>query len=192
MKIAGAIGFPVAMKVDSPDISHKSDVGCVRLGVADRAGLERAYEELLSNARVNCPDASVSGVGVYKMASQGMEMIIGVKTDPQFGPLIMAGMGGVFAEALNDVSIALAPLSRSEASDLVFSLKGSKLLSRWRGSEPRDVSSLIGAVMAVSDMAVGMKDLMPEADLNPIMVYETGAGVIAVDALLIVDSGGPA
>jgi acetyltransferase len=190
MKIAGAIGFPVAVKVNSPDIAHKSDVGCVRVGVANPAELTRAYEEVLSNARANCPGAAVSGVGVYEMASQGMEMIIGVKTDPQFGPLIMAGMGGTFAEALNDTSIALAPLSRNEAANLVFSLKGSKLLSGWRGAGPRDVSSVIDAVMAASGMAVGMKDVMPEADLNPIMVYEAGAGVIAVDALLIIDSGG--
>jgi acetyltransferase len=188
MKMAGAIGFPVVVKVNSPDIAHKSDVGCVRVGVADSAELARAYEELLSNARANRPDAAVSGVGVYEMASQGMEMIIGIKTDPQFGPLIMAGMGGTFAEALNDTSIALAPLSRNEAADLVFSLKGSKLLSGWRGAGPRDASSVIDALMAASCMAVDMKDAMPEADLNPIMVYEAGAGVIAVDALLIVDS----
>ncbi|MDR1967013.1 MAG: acetate--CoA ligase family protein, partial [Synergistaceae bacterium] len=186
-KIADEIGWPVALKIESKDILHKSDAGCVALNIGGEGALAEAYGKIMDNAARNFTGAEISGVLVQKMVHPGTEMIIGVTSDPQFGPAILAGLGGVHVEALGDTAVALAPLSRGEARELVLSLKCSKILLGFRGDSPKDIEALTDVVMAVSDMASLMKDTLIELDLNPVFVYDKGA--CAVDVVIITDSG---
>ena len=121
--------FPAVAKIASPDILHKSDVGGVKLNLMDACQVEKAYREIMENVKVKCPGAKIDGVLIQSMLPQGVEMIIGVNTDPQFGPMILCGLGGVFVEVFKDVSLHPAPLNKQEARDMIWSLKGSKPVS---------------------------------------------------------------
>jgi acetyltransferase len=170
-------------KVDSPDILHKSDVGCVKLNLKDEDAVSKAYGEIVENAQKHCPEARIHGVQVCEMVPAGTEMIIGVNNDPQFGPCVLCGLGGVFVEIFKDTALGLAPLSRAEAEKMVMSLKGVKMLQGYRGNPERDVDSFIDAVVRISKLACERRNDMKELDINPLFVYEKG--VCAVDALYI-------
>lgn len=176
------LGFPLVAKICSADILHKTDIGGVRLGIKDMAGAESAFAEILANAAKHCPDAKVEGVLIQKMVSKGLEIIIGVKNDPQLGPAVMCGLGGVFVELFKDVSLCPAPISRKEAMDMVLSLKSAKLITGYRGSAPLDLEALVDAIVKVGEMAKDQKNTLVEMDINPLFVYEKG--VCAVDAVL--------
>jgi len=182
-KIATEIGFPVAAKIDSPDIPHKTDAGCVRLNLQNAGQVTDAYREILRNAAANCPDAKVSGVQICKMIGGGTEMVIGAVSDPQFGPCVMTGLGGIFVEIFRDTAFCLAPVSRQEAMKMIFSLRGSKLLTGYRGSEALDVEALADALVAVSGFACRNLHSLKELDINPIFVRKKGA--CAADALVV-------
>ncbi len=178
MKIQTAVA-----KVDSKDILHKSDVGCVKLFLKTEADIRAAYDEIMANAKKHCPDATVEGIQICDMAPKGTEMIIGVNNDPEFGPCVLCGLGGVFVEIFKDTALGLAPLSHKEASKMVHSLKGVKMLQGYRGESKKDIDAFVEAIVNVSKLATEHKDKMRELDINPVFVYEKG--ICAVDALYI-------
>lgn len=179
------IPFPWAMKIQSPDILHKTDLGCVRLGVT---GLEQActaFREILVNAERGMPEARVEGVVVQEMAKPGLEFIVGVSNDPQLGPMVLAGMGGVFTELFQDAAMLPAPVNRDEALSMLHALKAWKLLQGYRGAPAADVEALADAIVKISRYARDNRDRLREMDVNPIFVYPVGEGVCAADALVV-------
>lgn len=185
LQIAPSLSYPVVAKIESPDILHKSDVGGVRLNLKNEEVLAAAFDTVLSNARTHCPDARINGVLVEQMLPPGIEMILGVNNDPQFGPMILAGLGGVFVEVFRDVQLYPAPLNKEEALEMIHSLKGYKMLTGYRGSAPCDVDALADLMVQVADFAVANKDSLVELDINPVIVHEKGKGVDIADALII-------
>ncbi|MEZ5657803.1 MAG: acetate--CoA ligase family protein [Burkholderiaceae bacterium] len=182
---AAAIGYPVVLKILSADIGHKSDVGGVRVGLADESALRSAYREMLVQVGKACPQARLDGVLVAPMISAGVEMIIGSMQDPVFGPVVLCGLGGVTAEALRDTAIRVAPIDAIEARAMVDSLRGRRLLDGMRGAPPADVDALVQAIVALSDLAVAGRDTIESIDVNPLRVLPRGQGVLALDALVL-------
>jgi len=184
MAISKKLGFPVALKIVSPDITHKSDVGGVKLGLKTSKQVKAAYDEILSAVKQKHPNAKIDGVSVQKMARPGIEVIIGMTKDAQFGPVIMFGLGGVLVELLKDVSFRIVPLEREDARDMVREIKGYPLLEGYRGSEPVDISALEEILLNVSGFADHHPEIK-EIDLNPVFAYKDGA--VAVDARVILE-----
>jgi acetyltransferase len=183
---ARALGFPVVLKIQSPGISHKTEAGGVELNIAEE-GVEPAYARIMANALRHAPDAPVEGVLVQKQMPAGQEVVIGIVTDPDFGPLIMLGLGGIYVEILKDVAFAPPPIDRDEALRMIGSLKASPILFGARGRPAADVDALADLLLRVSDMALAGRDTIDQLDLNPIFVYPKGQGVVAVDALIAVN-----
>ena len=184
-RVVREVSYPCVAKIESADILHKSDVGGVRLNLHNEAELRAAYAEVLKNAAEKAPSAKVNGVLVQPMLPQGVEVIVGVNIDPQFGPMILCGLGGVFVEVFKDVALYPAPLSKGEALDMIRSLKGYKMLNGYRGSAKCDVDALAELMVQIADYAVANKDTLCEMDLNPVFVYEEGKGVDMADAVII-------
>jgi acetyltransferase len=178
------IGFPVALKVVSPDASHKTEVGGVALNLEDPEQIERRAQEMLQQLKRIHPNAAVEGFLVQEMVS-GVEMIIGGRSDPMFGPLIVAGFGGVTAELLNDVSVRLAPVGEAAAHDMLASLRGAALLEQFRGRRARDREALVSAIAAFSQLYLEHRDCISEIEINPLVVLERGSGVRAVDIRVV-------
>jgi acyl-CoA synthetase (NDP forming) len=183
VRAAQAIGMPVVMKIQSPDIPHKTEAGGVRIGVRTSAEVQAAFEEISASARAYAPQALLEGVVVQEMVSGGTELILGVTNDPLFGPAVMAGLGGVFAEVLKDVSFRLAPITRSEADAMLRELRGFALLDGARGRPKADVAAATDALMRLSALAVDLRDSLAELDINPLTVLPAGHGVRALDGL---------
>jgi acetate---CoA ligase (ADP-forming) len=184
------IGYPIAIKVQSPDISHKTEANAVRLGLAGDAAVAAAYDEIMANARAYKVDARIEGVLVQEMVHGGTEAILGVTNDPLFGPAVMFGLGGIFAEVLKDVSFRLAPVTLSTAREMIAEIKGYPLLTGARGREQADVEALADAIVKLSALAVDLKNELAELDVNPLFVMEKGKGVKAADALIKPKAGG--
>ncbi len=182
---ARALGFPVVLKIQSRSISHKTEAGGVELNVSE-ADVEQAYARITANALRHAPNASIQGVLVQKQMPAGHEVVIGIVTDPDFGPLIMFGLGGIYVEILKDVAFAPPPIDRDEALRMIGSLKASPILFGARGRPAADVDALADLLMRVSDMAVAGQDTIDQLDLNPVFVYPKGQGLVAVDALIAV------
>lgn len=178
--IARDVGYPVVLKIASPDILHKSDIGGIVLGVADQAALDDAYEEILARTRRHMPDAVVRGIQVQRMAPPGREVILGVNRDPQFGPLLMFGLGGVYVEVLRDVTFRLCPVTAEEARRMITEIRGFGLLRGVRGEPPADVDAIADAIVRISALAVDFPEIA-ELDVNPLMVLPRGQGAIAAD-----------
>jgi acyl-CoA synthetase (NDP forming) len=179
------MGFPIVLKVMSPDIIHKSDIGGVKLGLTNAAQVGKAYAEIMAAAKKASPKARIDGVSVQKMARPGVEVIMGMSKDPQFGPVLMFGLGGVFVEVLKDVAFRIVPLVRRDASQMIREIKGYPLLEGYRGQEPANITVLEDMLLKLSeyiDKTPGIKEL----DLNPILAYSDGA--VAVDARVILES----
>ncbi len=185
VKFAEKYNQPLAMKVESADILHKSDVGGVKLNVQGGAQAKAAYQEIMENVRKNRPDAKINGILMVPMLKKGIEMIIGVNNDPQFGPMLMVGMGGVFVEVFKDVSLYPAPVNRQEAMDMLKSLKAFKLLKGYRGAKPCDIDALCDTIIGIGNYAAANKDVLKELDINPLFIYEEGEGVGLADALIV-------
>jgi acyl-CoA synthetase (NDP forming) len=181
---AKRIGYPVAIKVQSPDISHKTEAKAVRLGLTSEAELAAAYEEVLANARVYNGEARIEGVLVQAMVKGGTEAILGVTNDPLFGPAVMFGLGGIFAEVLKDVAFRLAPVTPAVAREMIAEVKGYPVLAGARGKPPADVDALADTIVKLSALAVDLEGVVAELDVNPLFVMEKGRGVIAADALI--------
>ncbi len=180
LRIADEIGYPVVMKIVSPDILHKTDVGCVKLNVG-REEVIRTFHELVKRAE-DYLKADVEGVLVQKMMPQGREVIVGMKRDPQFGPLVMFGMGGIYVEVFKDVSFRIAPFSKRDAEEMVKEVKAYRILKGVRGERPSDIDSLVDVIVRVSKMCLDIEEIV-EMDLNPVFVYEKGCCV--VDAKMV-------
>jgi acetate---CoA ligase (ADP-forming) len=180
---ANELGYPVALKIVSPDVAHKTDVGGVALGLADAASVRAAYDEINERVRAGAPNARIDGVLVAPMAPAGVDMIVGSHRDPVFGPVVMVGLGGIFVEVFEDVALALAPVDVEKAHRLIRSLKGYPLLAGARGGEPVDVGALAEAIVAVSEFAAGNAGSIASIDVNPLRVFPSG--VAALDAVVI-------
>jgi acyl-CoA synthetase (NDP forming) len=182
---AAAAGFPVAMKIVSPDIAHKTEIGGVLLDVADAEAARRGYTELRAAAAAKAPSARVTGVSVAPMAGEGVETILGVVQDPVFGPVVMFGLGGVFVETLRDVTFRAAPFDRDEALRMIGEVKGAALLRGTRGRPPADVGALADALAALSRLAAVRAAEFAAIDVNPFLVRREGRGAVALDALIV-------
>ncbi len=181
-EIADSIGYPVVMKVVSPDILHKSDVGGVKLNVT-KENVKKAFYEVLKNAESYMRDAKIEGVVVQKMIEGGREVIIGMKRDPQFGPLIMFGLGGVYVEVFRDVTFRVAPLTKRDAYEMIKGVKAYRILRGIRGEKPVDIDSIADALLKISKLSIDFPQIL-EMDINPLKVFESGC--VAVDFRMIV------
>lgn len=182
---AEALGFPVAMKVLSADLTHKSDVGGVELGVADAAAASAAYARIMDRVQTAAPGARIDGVLLAPMVRGGIECILGVHRDPVLGPVVMLGAGGVQAELLRDVSFRIAPVDLRQARAMVAELRTAALLQGYRGAPPADVAALAQAIVRLSEFAVAGGDTLESVDVNPLAVLPQGRGVAALDAVVI-------
>jgi acetyl-CoA synthetase (ADP-forming) len=177
VKIAEEIGYPVVMKIVSPDIPHKTDAGAVMMGVRSSNEVREAFDRIIERSLRFKSGASVAGVLVEKQAPTGIEVIVGVSKDPQFGHAIMVGLGGVFVELLKDVAFRITPVTEEEARNMIHEIRAYPLLTGWRGSPPADVETLVHVMTAVSDLVVE-NPCIEELDLNPVVVYKKGASVL--------------
>jgi acetyltransferase len=181
---AAQIGFPVVLKLASPDILHKTDVGGVVVGVRGEAQARESFAAILQRARAAHPDARIRGVQVQKQVEGGQEVIIGVKRDPTFGPLVMFGLGGVYVEALADVSFRLAPLTPGDVEEMIGEVRSARLLGGLRGARPADRAALVDAILRTGQLACDCPDIA-ELDVNPLLVLPDGHGALAVDVRII-------
>ncbi|MBU4313297.1 MAG: acetate--CoA ligase [Actinobacteria bacterium] len=179
-EIAGRIGYPLVLKIVSPNILHKTDVGGVKIGIDNEKELEENYNQILFSVSKYMPDANIRGILVQEFIKDKKETIIGMSEDPQFGPMIMFGLGGIYVEALKDVSFRIAPLSRQVAREMVKEIKTIKLLKGIRGEDPSDIDSIIEIILRVSQLVTDFPEIM-EMDINPLFVKKQGEGSIAGD-----------
>jgi acyl-CoA synthetase (NDP forming) len=186
ISLSRQLGFPVVLKIASPDVVHKSDAGGVRLGLKTASQVGKAYGQILLAIKQKYPEARIQGVSVQKMARPGVEVIIGMSKDAQFGPVLMFGLGGILVEVLKDVSFRIVPLSRRDAAEMIREVKGYPLLEGYRGGEAVDLSYLEELLIKVSNFVEQNPEIM-ELDLNPVFAYSDGA--VAVDARVILEKG---
>ena len=182
--IAARIGYPVVLKVASPDVLHKSDIGAIKVGVANDRDLLVAFDEIIGNVERFLPDAEIRGVTVQQLVAGGKEVILGVNRDSQFGPLIMFGLGGIYVEVLKVLAFRLAPLSKDEAQEMVRRTKSYALLQGVRGEPRADIESLIDALVRLGQLADDWPQI-EELDINPMLVKDEGAGAIAADVRIL-------
>jgi acyl-CoA synthetase (NDP forming) len=183
--LAEAIGYPVVLKIMSPDILHKSDAGGVKVNLIDADAVRAAYYTILTNASAYKADARIDGVAVQQMAPAGVEVILGSINDPTFGPTVMFGLGGIFIEILKDVTFRVAPISVEHALAMLADIQGVPVLAGARGEAPRDRAALAEALSRYSQMITDLGDEIAESDANPVLVYGEGEGLRIVDARII-------
>jgi len=183
VEAAKKLGYPVVLKIVSPQITHKSDVGGVKLNLDSDQAVGDAFDAVTAAARRAAPDATIAGVSVQRMAEPGIEVIVGVSTDPQFGPVLMFGLGGVLVEVLKDVAFRVIPITPRDARQMVREIQGYPLLEGYRGQEPADVEALEKLLLGLSQF-VEQHPEIEELDLNPVFAYPKGA--LAVDARIVV------
>ena len=179
------VPFPVVMKVESPDILHKTDAGAVKLNINTKEDALKAFDEIMANCKAYKAEARIDGVMIQEMVPNGVEIILGINNDKMFGPMLLAGLGGVFTEVFKDASLLPCPISKKEACEMLKDLKGYKLLTGYRGSKPCDIDALTDLMVKVSEYAVEHKNDVAEMDMNPVFVYEEGKGVCVTDALIV-------
>jgi acetyltransferase len=184
VKIANEMGYPVALKIISPDILHKSDAGGILLNLNNADAVAAAFQSLLQNVKIARPSARLEGVLVEAMAPAGTEVIVGMRRDPQFGPLMMFGLGGIYVELLSDVSFRVAPLSREEALAMVHETKAGQLLAGQRGRQPADINAVADCIVHLSQLALDFPQIQ-EVEVNPLLVLPQGQGAIALDGRAI-------
>jgi len=186
ISVSQGLGFPVVLKIASADVVHKSDAGGVKLDLKTARQVGKAYDDVMLAIKKEYPQAKIEGVSVQKMARSGVEVIIGMSQDAQFGPVLMFGLGGILVEILKDVSFRIVPLTKRDAAEMIREIKGYPLLEGYRGQEPVDVSNLEELVLKVSDF-VEKNPEVKELDLNPVFAYKDGA--VAVDARVVLEDG---
>ena len=182
---ARELGFPVVVKVVSPDVLHKTDSGGVKLDLKTEKAVGKAFDDIMAAMKKNQPKANIIGVAVQKMARQGVEVIIGMSKDPQFGPVLMFGLGGILVEVLKDVSFRIVPLVERDAREMIREIKGYPILEGYRGHEPANIGILEDYLLKVSSL-VDKSPEIKELDINPVFAYKDGA--VAVDARVILES----
>jgi acetate---CoA ligase (ADP-forming) len=183
--LAKEVGFPVVMKIVSPDILHKSDAGGVKVNIKSEEAVREAYQIIMKNSKEYKADAKIHGIAVQEMAPWGTEVILGSVNDATFGPTMMFGLGGIFVEVLKDVTFRVAPVSSSQASRMLGEIRGAPILAGVRGESPRDKVALADTICKYSTMILDLADEISESDANPVLVYEQGKGVKVVDARII-------
>jgi len=179
VETAGRMGYPVALKIVSPQITHKSDAGGVKLGLASADEVAAAFDAIVAAVKRAEPSATIDGVSVQRMADAGIEVIAGMTTDAQFGPVLMFGLGGVLVEVLKDVAFRVVPITQRDARQMMREIQGFPLLQGYRGQEPADIEALEALLLQLSSFIEAHPDL-EEIDLNPVFAYPKGA--VAVDA----------
>jgi len=184
VKFADKIGYPIVLKIVSPNIIHKSDVGGVIVGLKTAKDVRNAYKQILRNVKEHNPNAKIVGVLVQEMAPYSTEVIVGAIKDPQFGPAVMFGLGGIFVEVLKDVTFRVAPVTEDEAREMITEVKAYPLLKGYRNQPPADVNIIVQILLNTSRLVMEHQEIK-ELDLNPIMVYEKGAKT--VDARIILE-----
>jgi len=184
VSLSREMGFPVVLKISSPDVVHKSDSGGVKLGLANAAQVGKAYSQIISSIRQAYPEARIDGVSVQTMAPPGVEVIVGMTKDPQFGPVLMFGLGGILVEVLKDVSFRIVPVSERDGREMIKEIKGYPLLQGYRGQKPASIPALEQLIVKVSQF-VEKNPQIKELDLNPIFAYPDRA--VAVDARIILE-----
>lgn len=185
VKLAEENGYPVVMKIVSPEILHKSDAGGVKVNIKEEAGVREAYKTILENAKAYKADANIHGIVVQDMAPWGTEVIVGSVNDATFGATVMFGLGGIFVEVLKDVTFRVAPIAESEAMSMLNEIKSAPILDGVRGESPRDKAALAKVLTQYALMVNDLADEVSETDANPVLVYEEGEGVCIVDARII-------
>jgi len=186
VKIANEMGYPVVLKILSPDILHKSDVGGVKVNLKSAGEVAKAYDEIMESVRKAKPDARIIGVTVQEMAPEGLEVIIGGIKDEFFGHAVMFGLGGIFVEILKDVAFGIVPLTRRDDEEMIREIKSYPVLEGARGLPPRDINALVDTILKVSTLLQENPEIK-EMDLNPTRVYEKGKGVKVLDARIILE-----
>lgn len=183
---ANSIGYPVVLKVDSADIPHKTEADAIRLNIQNEHEVMKAFTEIYQNARNYKVDAQINGISVQEMLPEGTEVIIGATKDPNFGPVVMFGLGGIFVEVFKDISFRVAPLTRADAVEMIEEVKGKALLKGARGKAQADIEAIIEVLLKVSQLVTDNEEIIEELDINPLIVYENG--VKAADAMIVVRS----
>jgi acyl-CoA synthetase (NDP forming) len=184
VKFANAIGFPTVLKIVSSDIIHKSDIGGVIVGLKNADDVRHGYNQILQNVKKYNPKARIAGVLVQEMAPPSTEVIVGAIKDPQFGPAVMFGLGGVFVEVLKDVTFRIAPITEDDACDMISEVKAYPLLKGYRNTPPADIEAIEKILLSTSRLVTDYMEIK-ELDLNPVIVYEKGAKT--VDARIILE-----
>ncbi len=187
MIAAEEIGYPLVMKVVSPQISHKSDIGGIKLSLRNASEVKAAYQDIMDSIPKKLPDASLKGVQLQPMLSGGKEVILGMVHDPTFGPMLMFGLGGIYIEILKDIRFAIAPVDEREARDMITGIKTYPLLAGIRGEKPSDIDALVDIILRFSNLVCDFPEI-EEFEINPMMVFEKGKGALAVDLRLILKS----
>ncbi|MEM2901779.1 MAG: acetate--CoA ligase family protein [Candidatus Bathyarchaeia archaeon] len=186
VEAAERLGYPVVLKVVSPHVTHKSDVGGVLVNLKNPEEVKTGFEVVAANLRRYASKAEFKGVLVQKMAPPGLELIIGSLADPQFGPTVMLGMGGLYVELYRDVSFRIAPINKEDAEEMIEELKASKILKGYRRQPRLDIGAIVDALVKVSNLTARYEGVIEQLDLNPVLVYEKG--LQAVDARIILKS----
>jgi len=184
--LAEQFGYPIVMKIASPDILHKSDIGGVRLGLENSSAVAEAFDEVMVNARRLMPRALILGVTIHEQAPPGKEVILGMTKDPDFGPLIMFGLGGIYVEVLKDISFRLAPIDKASALEMIREIRSFPLLRGVRGEAPADIDAVVESILRLSQLVTDFPQII-ELDVNPLRVMESGKGAIAIDARVAVE-----
>jgi acetyltransferase len=185
VEIAEKLGYPVALKISSPQITHKSEAGGVQLNLTSELEVKKAYGEIWKRCREYNPDAEIEGVLIQEMVGEGVEVIIGMSKDPTFGPTIMFGLGGIFVEILKDLTLRVLPITRRDAEEMIKEIKGYEILKGTRGGLRRDIDAIVDLLLKVSRLTIDWEECISEIDLNPVIVFSDGKGAKAVDSLII-------
>jgi len=185
VELAKQIGFPVVMKIVSPEILHKSDAGGVKVNIKDANAVRDIFRTIIANAKAYNAEANIHGIAIQEMAPWGTEVILGSVNDATFGPTMMFGLGGIFVEVLKDVTFRVAPVSSSQALRMLGEIRGAPILAGVRGESPRDRAAMAETICAYSTMILDLSDEISESDANPVLVYAEGSGIKVVDARII-------
>lgn len=181
---AEAFGYPVVMKILSPDILHKSDIGAVKLNIMDEGSVRAAYADIMAAVAHHAPAAAVTGILVAKQLSGGVECLMGINRDPSFGPIAVFGLGGIFVELLNDVALRACPFGPDTAREMILSIRSAAILQGARGAAPSDIDALAQMLSKLSVFAAGAGDRLVSIDLNPVLAMPEGQGAYALDAVI--------
>ena len=186
-KLADGIGYPVVMKVDSPDLPHKTELGLVKVGLRSGAEVEKAFLEVQEIISTLESSASIRGILIQEMVADGTEVIMGIKQDSMMGHVLLFGLGGIFTEVLRDFSVRVCPINEFDAQEMIREIKGFRILEGFRGKAPADIAALEKTLLNLSSLAMAAKEQITELDINPLIVRPQNKGVMAVDALIVIN-----
>jgi len=184
-KLADSIGYPIVMKVDSPDLPHKTEIGLVKIGLSSRTEVEESFLEMQQIISKLESSASIRGILIQEMVADGTEVIMGIKQDPMLGHVLLFGLGGIFTEVLRDFSVRICPINEFDAQEMIHEIKGFRILEGFRGKAPADIAALEKTLLNLSSLAMAAKEQITELDINPLIVLPQNKGVMAVDALIV-------